>query len=398
MLTFPLRGSGSGVYTDKLSEFLIERGHQVKVLCCDHYRPNRTYPVEVILFNNGANDAFDLYFNFPAFTTHPASRETTFGTLSDDQKRAYQRVFRARITQEMALFQPDIVHVHHGWVIGSIVAELNVPYVISLHGTEHLGFEKYPRYRTLALQGLRGARLVVAHTAEDRERAILMYALAPQKVVVVQSGIDTDVFKPLQLSQAHKKRLLQSYAIDEFNRPVVFFGGKLTAIKGVDVLLRAACIYSQIDERPVTLIAGAGDTREDLERLAGELGLDRVYFLGHQSHEQMVRLYNVADIVAIPSSVESFPLVAMEALACGTPIVASDVGSIRQILGDNEQIGHLVPPGDPIALADKISASIQGRFKAKARRAAVAHIRQNLSWENTVSGIEHVYERCFANA
>jgi D-inositol-3-phosphate glycosyltransferase len=394
MLIFPLRGSGSGVYADKLTEFLFMRGNQVKVLCCDHYPPNKAYPVEAILFSNGKNKVFDLDFNFPAFTTHPLSRETTFGTLTDDQKQAYQRVFREKIAQEVALFQPDIVHVHHGWVIASVVAELNVPYVISLHGTEHLGFERYPRYRELALQGLHSACLVMAHTEEDREHAILTYSLAPQKVVVIQSGIDTDVFQPLQLDPVDKKRILQNYGIHEFDRPVVLFGGKLTAIKGVDVLLRAAHVYSQIDERPMTLIAGAGDAGEELERTARELELDSVHFLGHQSHEQMVLLYNIADIVAIPSRVESFPLVAMEALACGTPIVASDVSSIRQILRGNKRIGCLVPSGDPAALAKQIVASIQGKSKEKMHQAATAHIRHNFGWEKTVTHIENIYERC----
>ena len=398
MLIFPLRGSGSGIYVDNLTKFLIRRDHQVKALCCEHYPPEKMYPVEAILFSDGENERFDLDFNFPAFTTHPLSRRTTFGNLTGAQRRAYLRVFREKISREVAIFEPDVVHVHHGWVIAAIVAELSVPYIITLHGTEHLGFEKYPDYRKLALLGLRGAYLVLAHTEDDRERAILTYNLSPQKVVVVESGVDTDVFQPLQVDQSHKKSLLESYGIHTFDRPVVFFGGKLTPIKGVDVLLRAAHIYSQIDERPVTLVAGDGDAREDLARLAGELKLDDVYFLGHQNHQQMVYLFNVADVVALPSSVESSPLIAMEALACGTPVVASDIGGFRQLVNvnDNEQIGYLVKPDDPVALAQKIIASIQDRLKQKAHCAAADHIRRNFSWEKSVSRIESAYERCLA--
>jgi hypothetical protein len=82
MLIFPLQGSGSGVYVDRLAAFLARRGHTVSVLCCDHQPAHREYPVEAILFANGHNSGFDLDFNFPAFTSHPLSTATTFGTLT----------------------------------------------------------------------------------------------------------------------------------------------------------------------------------------------------------------------------------------------------------------------------------------------------------------------------
>jgi glycosyltransferase involved in cell wall biosynthesis len=390
LVIFPLQGSGSGVYADKLAEFLHRRGHQVEVLCTDHQPPHRAYPVEAVLFSNGQNQQFDLDFNFPAFTTHPASRETTFGTLTESQRQAYAQVFRQKIERGIAHLQPNIVHVHHGWVLASILAEMSAPYVISLHGTEHLGFERYAGYRALALRGLGNARRVIALTRENREQAIATYDLDPERVVVVRSGVDTDVFKPLAVD----KSWLKSYNIEAQDRPVVFFGGKLTAVKGVDVLLQAAHAYSRIAGRPITLIAGEGDVRQELERQAQELDLDSVYFLGHQGQEQMVRLFNVADVAVVPSRTDYFPLVAMEALACGTPLIASNVGGLSHIV--NDQVGSVVEPGDPIALAEEITTFIQARFKAKAREAAAAHIRKNFNWENTVSSIERVYDAALA--
>src|SRR5262245_10633655 len=196
MLIFPLQGSGSGVYADRLAASLVRRGHTVSVLCCDHQRPQREYPVEAILFANGRNDAADLDFNFPAFTSHPLSQTTTFGTLTAAQREAYVRVFHQRIGRAIARFEPEIVHAHHGWVIAAALAELPVPYVVSLHGTEEYGFDHYPAYRELALRGLRGARLLIALTERDRQRAIETYAVDPCKVVVVKSGVDMRVYKP----------------------------------------------------------------------------------------------------------------------------------------------------------------------------------------------------------
>jgi glycosyltransferase involved in cell wall biosynthesis len=266
------------------------------------------------------------------------------------------------------------------------MARLNVPYIVSLHGTERLGLEKFANYRKIILPGLRGARFVIALTERDRQQAIELYKLDAQKVGIVKSGVDTDAFRPLPID---KGRLLQEYGIDRGDAPLVFCGGKLTAIKGVDVLLRAARMYAQMDERPLTLIAGDGDVRPELEKLAAELELDDVHFLGQQNRQQMTRLFNAADVVAVPSWTESFPMVALEALACGTPVVASSVGGLQELV--NEQVGRLVTPGEPAALAENIMALLKEGFKGKARHRTARYIQQNFSWENTATNIESIY-------
>jgi glycosyltransferase involved in cell wall biosynthesis len=387
MLIFPLQGSGSGVYVDRLAAFLMRRGHTVSVLCCDHQPPRRDYPVEAILFANGHNSEFDLAFNFPAFTSHPLSTTTTFGTLTNTQREAYVQVFHERIRRAIARFEPQIVHAHHGWVIAAALAEQPIPYVVSLHGTEQYGFDHYPEYREWALRGLRGARLLIALTERDREQASTTYTIDPGKIVVVKSGVDTSVFKPAAVDRA---RVLGGYSISP-DQPIVLFAGKLTAIKGVDVLLRAVAIYGSASPPPATLIVGDGDERARLEQLARKLALQHVYFLGHQDHQVLIALANIADVGAFPSRRDAFPLAPMELLACGTPIVASNIGGFTEIVTDG--VGALVPPDDPVALAAKIAELIASGFKARAHDRIVAHVRRNLSWDTTVSGIESIYKR-----
>jgi glycosyltransferase involved in cell wall biosynthesis len=388
MLISPLHGSGSGVYVDRLAVFLVRRGHDVGVLCCDHEPPRKPYPVEAILFHNGRNHVYDLDFNFPAFTSHPLSTTTTFGSLTAAQQRAYLHVFHERVARAVAQFRPDIVHAHHGWVIAAALAELPVPYIVSLHGTEQYGFDRYPKYRDMVLRGLRGARMLIALTHDDREQAIRSYNVDPQRVVVIKSGVDMDLFKPIALDKA---AVLGGYGLSVGARPVVFFGGKLTAVKGVDTLLRAAALYARHAMRPVTLIAGDGDTRLQMEQLARELGLDSVYFLGYQDQQRLIELINIADVGVFPSRRDAFPLVPMETLACGTPIVASDVGGFPQIV--IAAVGALVRPDDAPALAARVVEFIDGGFKAQARERIRAHVAQNLSWGHTVGAIEQVYER-----
>ncbi len=194
------------------------------------------------------------------------------------------------------------------------------------------------------------------------------------------------MFKPLEFD---KENLLKSYSVKSVDKPVVLFGGRLTTQKGVDTLIKAARIYSQESKGPVTLIAGDGDLRGQLEQLRDKLKIESIYFIGHQNHQQMVKLFNIADVVAVPSKFEAFGLIAIEALACGTPVIASNVEGLSQTV--NEQIGYLIEPGDHKTLAEKITAFIKERFKDKVRNKASAYIRENFSWSTTVSNVEKVY-------
>ncbi len=388
MLHFPLKGAGTGIYVDTLARSLIKRGHEVRVLCCDHHVPNKQYYVEAILFNNGDSEKYDLDFDFPVFASHPLSKGKKFGELNQDQKEAHIRVFRTKIGQGISGFKPEIIHVHHGWVIASVLAEFDIPYVITLHGTEYYAFKKYKEYQELTLRGIRGAQIIMALTEQERKQAICTYGIDPQKIIIVKSGTDTNVFRPFEID---KRTLLKSYSVKDTDRPVVLFGGRLTAQKGLDTLLKAAEIYSQENERPITLIAGDGDLREQSEQLAKQLQLDDIYFLGNQDHQQMVKLYNIADVLAAPSRFEPFGLVALEALACGTPVIASNAEGFRQTI--NEQVGCLVELDDYKALAEKVTTFIRDGIKEKVKHKAAAYVKQNFSWDRTVSNIESVYNQ-----
>jgi glycosyltransferase involved in cell wall biosynthesis len=388
MMHFPLEGAGTGIYVDSLAGSLVKKGHQLHVLCSHHYLPVKSYPVEAVLFSNGGNENFDLDFDFPVFASHPLSKGKKFGELSRTQREAYFQAFRGKIESGLSVFGPDIVHVHHGWLIASILAEFDVPYVITLHGTEYYAFRDYKDYQETVLRGLHHAEAVTALTENERRLAIDTYGLDPEKITAVTSGTDINMFKPLEVD---KENLLKSYSVEAVDRPVVFFGGRLTAQKGVDTLLRAASVYSKTSEKPITLIAGDGDLRGEFERLAAELKLDSVYFLGAQDHEQMVKLFNIADVAAMPSVFEAFGLVALEALACGTPVIAGNVGGFAENV--NNEIGFLMEPGDYKTLAEKIVSFIRDGFKEKVRDKAVEYIKQNFSWEKTVENIEKLYEQ-----
>ena len=401
---FPLQGSGSGIYTLNLAQELVRLGHEVLVIVPEHQPiPEGLYPfpVEVILFNNGENESLaEAAFNFPCFTTHPRSVQT-FYDLSDDQIETYVELWRQHMVQAMDTFQPDIVHGHHVWIAPYVATELGHPTVISVHGTDLMGFRDGPRYRPLALAAANGARALIAISRQVAADTIATYQVPEEKVRLVWNGFDSDIFRVIP--GASKASVLKEFNVvsdgivaDENDRPLVSFVGKFTDFKGIDVLLRAAAIYEQAVPGIRTLLVGHGQLFEKLQSLRAELGLQNVYFLGHQPQPKVARIYNAADVSVVPSREEPFGLVAVEALACGTPVVATDKGGLPDFI--NDSVGALVPVEDHSALAEAIIQEVSRGTKATKGVYAAEYARQGFSWAGQVAKMAELYESVLGDA
>ena len=201
MMHFPLRGAGTGVYVDMLTKELIKRGDEVEVLCASHEKVDRPYDVYSVIFKDTENSNFDVGFDFPVFASHPVSKGKQFGDLTESERQEYTEAFRKKIDAIITTFKPDLIHVHHGWIIAAIVAEYNIPYVITLHGTEYYAFDNFPAYREEALKGLKGAKKIMALTQIEKDQAIISYGLEDKDIEIVKSGTDTAVFKPVTPKQ-----------------------------------------------------------------------------------------------------------------------------------------------------------------------------------------------------
>ncbi len=146
---FPLQGSGSGIYTMNVAQELVRAGHEVLVVVPEHHViGGYPFPIRTIIFSNGKNENPQLDFNFPCFTTHPRST-TTFYELSDAQIQTYVQAWRQTIHEAITEFQPDVIHAHHIWVTPYVAHETGLPYVISCHGTDLIGFKNGPRLSLL---------------------------------------------------------------------------------------------------------------------------------------------------------------------------------------------------------------------------------------------------------
>jgi glycosyltransferase involved in cell wall biosynthesis len=161
---------------------------------------------------------------------------------------------------------------------------------------------------------------------------------------------------------------------------------------GIDVLIRAAGLLASRGVRFVVAIGGVGAEREALERMRAEHGLDeQVRFLGRVPDEQLPDLLRAADLVVVPSrSMEGFGMSTVEALACGTPVVATDSGASPEILGPIDRT--LLVPLDPAALADRLEQLLRDPARRRELGAkGVESVRARFAWPVILSQLDRVY-------
>ena len=289
----------------------------------------------------------------------------------------------------------DLVHSHYwlsGWVGQTLKTAWQVPHVIMFHtlgevkNRHHLD-EREPDYR---IDGERlvahGVDRVICASRGEKEMLGALYGVPASRVSVVPCGVDTDAFRPADRDRARRQLGLPAKV------PVVLFVGRIEPLKGIDVLLRAV---SHLDGRFHVLVIG-GDGKDlarrgELAMLARDLGLDgKVSFLDAVPHEDLPLYYNAADVCVVPSYYESFGLVAVEAMACGVPVVASRVGGLRETVRDG-QTGYLVPWLCPEPFAERVELLLNNeslrRSLGREARAAAERYR----WSEVAARVEDVY-------
>src|SRR5439155_16616195 len=166
-----------------------------------------------------------------------------------------------------------------------------------------------------------------------------LYNAEPHKVTVIPLGVDLERFRPMDQEAARAELGLK-------DERIILFVGRIEPLKGVDILINAAAILDSDVDCSVLIVGGdesSASRIEELQGLARDLGIDhRVAFVGAVDHDSLPLFYNAADICVVPSHYESFGLVAVEAMACGVPVIASRVGGLMGTVKDGET-GYLVP-------------------------------------------------------
>jgi len=310
----------------------------------------------------------------------------TPGVLRGMYGRFFLESVRRSFDRQVEEFAPDMVFATwaypDGWAAVRLARRHGLPVVLQVHGSDVRRVDEYAARREGTRAALSEADGVIAVSA-DLGRRVVELGADPGRVQVVMDGVDRTIFGPGDRTAAR-----QALGLAPDLRQLLFIGN-LVQVKGLDVLLQACgALAAERSDWHLHLI-GDGSERGSLERQAQACGLDgRVSFHGSRPHHELPRWLQAADLFVLPSRSEGVPNVLLEASACGTPWVASEVGGIPEIAGLGAST--LVPPERADALAGAISRSLDAPPPRPAvgprdRREAVAAISDFL--ERTCSRV-----------
>src|SRR5437867_1401231 len=289
----------------------------------------------------------------------------------------------------------DVLHANY-WLSGAVghrlKHELDLPLVATFHTLDRVkaeaGVGDDPETRA-GVEGeiVRCADLMIAATDDERRQLVTLYGAQEDRIEVVPPGVDHRVFVPGDRAAARR-----TLGLDPEAR-VLLYVGRIQPLKGADLAVRA---LAELDDDVSLLVVGGPSGTNGaaqvvaLRKLVADLGLEhRVRFVSPQPHDQLVAYYQAADVCLVPSRTESFGLVALEAAACGTPVVAAAVGGLRSIVEDGGT-GFLVEDRDPLDWATPVALLLDDLELAAAMGTKAAARSGRWSWCMTAARLRRL--------
>lgn len=306
----------------------------------------------------------------------------------------------------------DLIHAHY-WLSGQVGVSAKerwgVPLVQTMHtlglvknATLPVGDIPEPEVRLRGeAEVIAAADQLVANTDEEARQLVGLYAADPGRVCTINPGVDLAVFRPGSRQRARQRLGLPSDGV------VVLFAGRIQPLKAPDMVLHAAAHLLRADPslaRRLTLVfvgglSGTGRADPDgLAVMAARLGIDGIVRLEPPAPQpELAEWFRAATLVVLPSHSESFGFVAIEAQACGTPVVAASVGGLQTVVRDQVS-GILVDSRDPASYAQAMHELITSPGTwARMARAAAEHAA-GFGWSATVDRMQHMYEGVMSRA
>jgi len=290
----------------------------------------------------------------------------------------------------------DLIHAHgHPYLSSFMAAKLAKKYSKPFVLTQHNTFIKYGRFWDTVerLNDLVVGKTVLKETdkiivvSNATRKYVLSLGADPAKIKLLRNGVDLERFKPLtEVKDAVREKLGISK-----NAVVVITVRRLVYKNGVDTLIDSAEMAIKKNPRLVFLVVGEGPDFAEVKAKIGQLEIGNNFRLtGFVSDEDLPLYYNAADFFVLPSkSGEGLPLVALEAMACGLPVVATNVGGISEIM--TKDYGKIVPPDNPAALAEAV-LEFSRRELSVLKNGLRAMIAQKYSWDRNVEKLVEIYE------
>jgi D-inositol-3-phosphate glycosyltransferase len=303
--------------------------------------------------------------------------------------------------------QYDLIHSHY-WMSGLAAEALSdawdVPIVHMFHTLgemkNRIARSDEEREGSYRIDGekrvIARADRIIAATLAERTQLQYLYKANRRKITIIPPGVDTGHFYPIPMDEAR-----EYLGVDPDNK-LVLFVGRIEPLKGLDTLIKAISCQRTANLGQVTLAVIGGDPNVSpqemtaemtrIQKLCDDLCMGRmVVFLGKRAQETLPYYYSAADVLVMPSHYESFGMVALEAMACGTPVIASQVGGLAFLVKDGET-GFHVPDQDPEALCEKLLILLSNPYQRATMGLRAAENAKNYAWANIAAQIVDVYK------
>lgn len=291
----------------------------------------------------------DLIIHHPRYLYTPKILRHWYGLF-------FRLSVRKAFANALDEFRPDIVFAPwaypDGWAAVQLGHAAGLPVVVKVHGSDIRVLSRIRGRRRVTVEGMQQADGVVS-VSHELARQVMELNVDPDKIRTITSGIDSQLFHPGSRSEARERIGLTDPG------QVLLFIGNLVPVKGLDVLVQSCSLLAQSGVQFTCYIVGDGPLRSALHRQIAQSGLEeRVRLVGVKPNAQLPDWFRAANLFVLPSRSEGLPTVLLEALASGTPFVASRVGGIPELA--NLGPCRLVRPDDPGRLAEAIRLSIEG--------------------------------------
>jgi len=287
-------------------------------------------------------------------------------------------------------FAFDIIDAHYVYPDGLAAVLLGgffrKPVVVSARGSDINHFAKFPLIRRFLQYTLNRTDRVVA-VCQALKEAMIQLRIPEEKITVIPNGVDIKKFHPFSKEEARRKLQLP------LDKRVLLSVGGLIPRKGFDLLIKALkLLFEEWHKRDLYLvIVGEGSSRRALEQLIDSLGLgEHVYLAGAIPHHELYVWYSAADLFCLASSREGWPNVVLEALASGTPVVATDIWGIPEIIC-SDKLGILTKRSEQ-DLAAGITAALQKSWQSD----AIVQYAREQTWERVASSVLHTFQTVLA--
>ncbi len=392
---------GMNVFVREAARELGARGHQVDVF-------TRSQGAQTLRIDPRLGKGVRV-IHVPAGPDSPVPKDSLHGYVGEFS----DFICEFSASDEDRAGRYDMIHANY-WLSGLVAENLRrcwgAPFVMTFHTLAEMknqiaesdGDAETDTRLSKECHLCYAADRITASTQIEKSQLVHVYGAGSSKIRIVPPGVDLARFHPIE------QRYARSVIGVPADHRMILFTGRIERLKGVDALFRAMSILKQrrsgIDWTRLCVSVIGGDPSEQGQRdnremarlhaLRDELGLgDLITFLGARDQDTLHFYYAAADMLVMPSHYESFGMVALEAMACGTPVIASDVGGLHELVQHNKT-GFRVAPKDPESLAGAVERLLDDEVLRRRMGHSAACYAEEFSWQKIVEKLLGVYNEC----